>query len=392
MNVTVGIDASNLSPSGLNPGTRTHLVEMLAAAEPEAHGVSGVVVWSNPGLLDSLPNRSWLKTRTAEALSGGLAQRTWWQRSAMASAGKEAGCDILLIPGGHFVGKFRPVVTMSQNLLPFEKQEYKRYGLSAWWLKTMLIKKLQTRSFQRAEGVIFLTDYARRTVEGVTGSLSGATTTIPHGVNERFRMEPKKQQAITHYNTAKPFRLIYVSTVDHYKHQWNVVRAIDLLRQRTGWPIHIDFVGPSYAHAMSRFRQSLDLADTQGSWAHYHGAIPYTELHRAYSEADMAVFASSCENMPNILLEKMIAGLPLACSDRGPMPEVLRDGGEYFDPEDPESIAAAVGSLISSCGRRQTLADKAYHSALRYSWTVCAGNTFAFLRDVFARHQGKPQG
>ena len=35
--------------------------------------------------------------------------------------------------------------------------------------------------------------------------------------------------------------------------------------------------------------------------------------------------------MPNTLVEAMASGLPIACSDRGPMPEVLGDGGVLFD-------------------------------------------------------------
>jgi len=44
----------------------------------------------------------------------------------------------------------------------------------------------------------------------------------------------------------------------------------------------------------------------------------------------------------NILVEAMASGLPIACSNRGPMPEVLGDAGVYFDPEDPHDIARAL--------------------------------------------------
>ena len=45
------------------------------------------------------------------------------------------------------------------------------------------------------------------------------------------------------------------------------------------------------------------------------------------SKSNIFIFASSCENMPITLIEGMASGLPIACSDRGPMPEVLQDGG-----------------------------------------------------------------
>ena len=37
------------------------------------------------------------------------------------------------------------------------------------------------------------------------------------------------------------------------------------------------------------------------------------------------IFASTCENMPNILIEGMSSGLPILCSNYLPMPEFLKD-------------------------------------------------------------------
>ena len=62
----------------------------------------------------------------------------------------------------------------------------------------------------------------------------------------------------------------------------------------------------------------------------------------------MGLFASSCENLPNILLETMGARLPIACSNRQPMPEILGEGGEYFDPEKSDTIYDAIIKLIHS--------------------------------------------
>jgi glycosyltransferase involved in cell wall biosynthesis len=76
----------------------------------------------------------------------------------------------------------------------------------------------------------------------------------------------------------------------------------------------------------------------------------------------------------------MAGGLPIACSDRGPMPEVLRDGGTYFDPEDSASIADAVAGIIGDAGVRETIARRAKELSAGYSWARCAGETWTFLR------------
>jgi glycosyltransferase involved in cell wall biosynthesis len=114
----------------------------------------------------------------------------------------------------------------------------------------------------------------------------------------------------------------------------------------------------------------------------YLGRIPHSELHARYAGADLCLFASTCENMPNILLEGMASGLPIACSDRGPMPEVLGDAGVYFDPEKPDEIARALRELIESPELRTKLAQSSFERVRRYSWRRCADETFKFLAEV----------
>ena len=88
--------------------------------------------------------------------------------------------------------------------------------------------------------------------------------------------------------------------------------------------------------------------DPNDEWVFYNASISYDDLHQKYLDADLGLFASSCENMPNILLETMGAGLPIACSNRQPMPEILKNGGEYFDPEKSDTIYDAIIKLIHS--------------------------------------------
>ena len=78
----------------------------------------------------------------------------------------------------------------------------------------------------------------------------------------------------------------------------------------------------------------------------------------------------------------MAVGLPIACSNRGPMPELLEDGGVYFDPEDSGSIAAAIEKIITHADLRTYIAKRAKALSEQYSWARCAAETWDFLRAV----------
>ncbi|MBF0420155.1 MAG: glycosyltransferase family 4 protein [Magnetococcales bacterium] len=380
----VGIDAANLRRGG----GITHLVELLRIAQLERLGIERVIIWGGSVTLNAIEDRPWIEKRRPSALDKGLLRRTLWQRYSLSHAVRDAGCDVLFVPGGSYAGNFHPVVTMSRNLLPFELSELWRYGWSLFTLKMLLLRWTQSRSYHKADGLIFLTDYARRVVLDVTGDLQCKTCTIPHGLNPRFNQTPKLQRSIESYDDANPYRILYVSIIDHYKHQWVVVEAVAALR-RQGLPVVLDLVGPAYPSALVRLNETVDRLDSTRLWVRYHGAIPFDKLHHQYAQADLGLFASSCENMPNILMETMASGLPIACSNRGPMPEVLGAGGIYFDPENSEDMSRALHKIIASPHLRAELAQVSYQRAQQYSWQRCADETFQFLIAVTQQKERK---
>ena len=387
VNLTVGIDASNLRRGG---GV-THLIEILRAAEPDRQGISKVVVFGSASTLAQLDSQPWLVKRALPDLDSGLLARLFWQCFKITALLHKENCSILFVPGGSFSSSFRPVVTMSRNLLPFERQEMKRYGFSMMGLKLWLLRFGQTRSLRKADGVIFLTEYAKTAVTQVSGRLKGLVTQISHGLDARFLSPPKPQRPITEYGSTSPYQILYVSIIDQYKHQWCVVEAVAALRNK-GLPLELNLVGPAYAPALKKLRQSMEKYDPEDTWIHYHGAVNYRELHHIYAQADLGIFASSCENMPNILLETMAAGLPIAASNMGPMPEVLGDAGVYFDPTKPTEIATAIEALVSSPELRSINATNSYERVQQFSWQHCAEETFSFLAQIAQQYSVQKYG
>lgn len=375
--LTVGIDASNLRQGG----GITHLVELLRATEPSYLGIKRIIIWGGQATLNALDEYSWLDKRNLSVLDKSLFHRELWQRFSLSRAARDEGCEVLLVPGGSYAGNFSPVVTMSRNLLPFEMKELLRYGLSIRAIRLLVLRLTMSQSLRKADGIIFLTQYSHKAVLKVTGDLGGKTCIIPHGMHRRFNRAPKEQYSISNYDDENPYRIIYVSTIDNYKHQWNVVEAVKILRSN-GMPIVLDLIGSSIQPALKRLNKVISKLDPGQSWVNYMGAISYNDLHKYYLQSDLGVFASSCENMPNILLETMASGLPIACSSNGPMPEILGDTGVFFDPEQAITITRALSKLINSSQLRSELSKASYERAQQYSWRRCAEETFGFLNSI----------
>jgi glycosyltransferase involved in cell wall biosynthesis len=169
---------------------------------------------------------------------------------------------------------------------------------------------------------------------------------------------------------------LYVSIVNFYKHQWNAIRAIEKLNSE-GFPCTLSLVGPANPNAVPQLEKALKGASNTT----YLGKIPFEEIDKAYAKADAFIFASSCENMPNILVEAMSAGLPIFCSNMGPMPEILADNGEYFDPLDSDSIANSLRPYLKGDKLFSAISEKSWGAANSFSWSRCAEETITFIEE-----------
>jgi glycosyltransferase involved in cell wall biosynthesis len=340
-----------------------------------------VHVFGSTATLRSLAARPWLQQHSIDHVGGGQLARWRWRRTGLRQAIRALDVDVLFAPGGLVPAMPCATVTMSRNMLPFEPRERARYGLSRIGLRLRLLYWLQRRAFRDADGVIFLSAYAQQTVLAHTGPLRGAVTVIPHGVADRFRQTHAARSDIEQDGT---FRWLYVSIVDLYKHQHHVASAVlDLVS--SGHRVQLELVGRAYAPALKALTDVLRARDPDGAHVWYRGEVPYAELHRCYAAADGFVFASTCENLPNILREALASGMPCAVSNAGVMPEVAGDAAVYFDAENPADIARALAHLATDRAVRDRLAARATELSSEWSWDRCAEDTIAFLRRVAAK-------
>lgn len=359
----------------------THLVELLSHYDPSDTGIKSIKVLCMKQTAERLPVRPWLELLVRGELEMGKVRRFRWLRTNGRTEFRRSGCDIVFAPGGTNFSGFEPYVAMSQNMLPFETRERGRYLGSLNHLRLLMLRFSQGKTLRRANGAIFLTEYARRTTETAIGGCLGEVAVIPHGIGEKFVRIGKERMISAPQNSGK-LKLLYVSIVNRYKHQWMVLEAVEALRKRSGMDLELTFAGPGEPFSLKKLDGAMERIDPGRVWARYVGAIPHDELDMLYKQADVGIFASSCENMPIILLEKMSAGLPTICSDRGPMQEVAGDAVIYFDPESVDSIVASLAKVTESADLRVKLGRRALEVSSGFCWEVTSRKTFAFIERI----------
>lgn len=373
----LGIDASNLR----HGGGRSHLINIISNFHPGTHHVKRIVVWGSSETLSLLPDFPFLYKSHQPLLDGNLFQRTLWQLFCLHTLA-QSSCDILLIPGTIYFSRFQPTITYCQNLLPFDLSESSRYGISLMRIKWFLLRHLHSISLVRSNGIIFLSQHSLSVVSKSIRKSLPRSAVIGHGTDRRFLKSPRKQRQLDQITEANPFRILYVSTVDQYKHQWNVVKAVSLVRTSLDLPITLELVGSSYPPALRQLKAVIELEDPNHEWVFYRGPSDYRTIEQTYHRSELFVWASTCETFGIILLEAMSSGLPIACSSYPPMPDIAQDSVTYFNPIDYTDLVLVLRRLILSPELRADLARKSYMNAKSITWNICATQTYDFIDSI----------
>lgn len=368
------IDASNIRKGG---GV-THLEEVMRAADFTKHGFSKVELWAPRSTLDRIGELPLLHRHSHPLIEKGGWYAYWFRKHTLDTL-LDPSTDLLWAPGGTCISRFRPYVTMVRNFLPFEDKERDRFKFSLAWLRYLYLGQTQAKSFKQATGLIHISHKTAEVINKKIALPGVRQTTIHHGLNQRFHLKPLKQREFTEFSETEPVRLLYVSPINHYKHQDKLVRAVALVRAK-GIPVRVDLVGPAFPAAKRIYDRVVSECSAH-DWVHWHNEVPYQEVQKYYQNADLYACMSSCETFGMILLEAMASGLPILGSNKSALPEISGGTCPEVDPEDVNAVAAGLEKMIRDRVLREKSAWSAYERAKTFSWEKCAEATFSFLAE-----------
>jgi glycosyltransferase involved in cell wall biosynthesis len=112
------------------------------------------------------------------------------------------------------------------------------------------------------------------------------------------------------------------------------------------------------------------------------GFLPQRDLAPIYAGATVFCYPSFTEGFGLPVLEAMAQGTPVVTSSGTSTQEIAEGAGLLVDPNDPASIAEAIGRVLNDGELGARLAQKGRERAETYSWAKAATTTLAVYREV----------
>ncbi|MGF6201374.1 glycosyltransferase family 4 protein [Pseudomonas laurylsulfatiphila] len=304
--------------------------------------------------------------------------RAVWERWVLPGILKAEKADVLFCPGG-VVGTSAPtgckVATMFRNMIPFDLRVRKSIPLGLQRLRNWLLNRIMLKSMRDADLTIFISNYARSVIESLTNIKNPVT--IPHGIGSVFRTHGDSAVLRPDFLPAGEY-VLYVSRFDVYKHHYEVVSAYAELPKELREKFPLVLVGETNLPEADRVKSLIATLGLEGQVL-LLGAIPYHTLPPLYHHAYLNLFASSCENCPNILLEALASGRPMICSNVMPMPEFGADAALYFSPFDSKDIKNVLSEALTSPDTLKALSVAAVTQSDKFDWEKTSRKTWSEL-------------
>jgi len=359
---TLVIDASR-NRSG---GSIVYLINFIKNLNLDFTKIEKVILFSYKSLLKQIPNRSFLIKYSHPFLEKNILFQLIWQMICLPIFLKKNNNNILFTTDATSVCKYKPSIVFNQDILGFDREVLKQIPFGLFKIRIYLIKLVQIFAMNNACKVIFLSKFSKKVISSYLKK-NVDYEIIYHGIDEKLlKLGQKKiDKAPWDYKKKDKIQLIYVSPLDPYKNHLTVAKAYFRLKKKYT-NLEIKFVG-SYKHNIKLYNNIINGVSliTQKNFV---GEVSHKKVLNYIYNSDIYIFASSSETFGISLVEGMALGLPIVCSNKSSLPEILKDGGIYFDPNNDYQLAYQIEKFIKNKNFRKIKSKRALNISSRYRW------------------------
>lgn len=219
-----------------------------------------------------------------------------------------------------------------------------------------LLRHIDRWMYGRYDRIVCISAKTHEALSESVGIDESRAVTINNGIDtSKF-----KSAVPASLGTGAKTRLMMVGAFREQKDQDTIIRALAMLPA----DVHLWLVGDGpRRNILTGLTAKLGLADR----VHFTGIR--TDIPELMTAADIIIMSSHWEGFGLAAVEGMAAGRPVIASDVDGLREVVDGAGLLFSPGNPESLTAAIDSLIHDRGLLAVTATACRERANLYSIT-----------------------
>jgi glycosyltransferase involved in cell wall biosynthesis len=372
----VGLNLIFLVPGetgGMEVAARETIPALVAAAPAGTRFTAFVGRDVGPGPWDELVEKVEVPVRASNRMQWVRGEQTLLPRLA-----ESAGIDVLhsLASTSPARGRFTRVVTVHDLIYRILPEAH----IGARALGMRVLVPLAAR---RAHRIVAVSENTKRDIVQLLGVPAERIDVVYPGHGSPSGVAPLAESELRRRLDLGD-RPVLLSLSAKRRHK-NLALLLDALAELEERPILVLAGYPTDYERELRAR-----ADALGIAAdvRWPGWLSPEEVEALWKVTVAFVFPSLYEGFGAPPLEAMARGVPVACSDIGPMPEIAGGAALLFDPHDPLSLAAALRKLLAGGSDIEALRRAGVARAAQFTWERTARGLLASYERALAGQAG----
>lgn len=231
---------------------------------------------------------------------------------------------------------------------------------------------LESFCLQRTDGVVAISRYTMDLVK----PLADRTWLLPNAVDQRFFSLTLAQPAVP--------RILFVGSLDERKNPLGLLQSCE--RMLRAGQCTLALAGQFHTQGPYGKKVLAMIASLPG--VSLLGFLDREKLANEFSRSSILVLPTFEDNCPMVVLEAMAAGLPVAASRVGGVPDLVShdSDGLMFDPHDANDMRTCIETLLQDTETRERLGAAGRQSALkRFHPRIIAEKHLEIYQEVLRR-------
>lgn len=235
---------------------------------------------------------------------------------------------------------------------------YKTYPNDFSLIDRMIYNFKFTYACKNADKIIAVSESTKNDIIKFYKVPSEKVEVIYQSCHPQFKVEQEPNtinSVLKTYNLPDEF-MLYVGSIIERKNLLNLVKAIEILENKTNLPLVIVGKGKSYLLKVQSYVAKIPIKDR----IYFAPPIAFNDLPVLYQKASLFIYPSVYEGFGIPVIEALWSKTPVVTSNISSMPEAAGPGALLCDPTKPESIAENMLKILELPELAKKLVDDGF--------------------------------